>query len=90
MRNISKYSLGKLNLEGILPHQLPELAKETGFDLIGLSPQKAATYHQLEAKWHRNPFDRMLIWQAIQNNFTVISNESHFENYKSVGLKVIW
>lgn len=85
-----KYSLGKLNLEGVLPQQLPELAKETGFELVGLSPLEAATYHQLEAKWHRDPFDRMLIWQAIQNNFTVISNDNHFANYKSVGLKVMW
>ena len=85
-----KYSLGKLDLNGILPQQLPELATKTGFELIGLSPEESATYHQLEAKWHRDPFDRMLIWQAIQNNFIIISDDSHFANYKSVGLKVMW
>ncbi|MEO5602774.1 MAG: hypothetical protein ABIR06_17775 [Cyclobacteriaceae bacterium] len=53
-------------------------------------PEEGATYHQLEANWHRDPFDRMLIWQAIKNKLTIISKDSHVANYKSVGLKVIW
>ncbi len=85
-----KYSLGKLDLQGIVPEQLPEITQQTGFELIELLPDEAATYHQLEANWHRDPFDRMLIWQAIQNKLTIISKDSHVTRYKSVGLKVIW
>lgn len=85
-----KYSLGKLDLQGIMPQQLTELIKQTGFELIGLLPDEAATYHQLEATRHRDPFDRMLIWQAIQNNLTILSKDSDIASYKSIGLKVIW
>lgn len=85
-----KYGLGKLDLQGIAPDQLPTLTTQTGFELIGLLPEESATYHQLQANWHRDPFDRMLIWQAIKNNFTLITRDSHVANYKSVGLNVIW
>ena len=85
-----KYSLGKLDLQGIVPEQLPEITKQTGFELIELLPDEAATYYQLDANWHRDPFDRMLIWQAIQNRWTIISKDSSVTKYKSVGLKVIW
>ncbi|HCN82162.1 MAG TPA: PIN domain nuclease [Sphingobacteriaceae bacterium] len=85
-----KYSLGKLDLQGIVPEQLPKIIIQIGFELIELLPDEAATYHQLEANWHRDPFDRMLIWQAIQNKMTIISKDSHVASYKSVGLKVIW
>ena len=85
-----KFALGKLDLQGIMPQQLSELAKETGFELIALFAEEAATYNQLDATWHRDPFDRMLIWQAIQNKLTIISHDKHFANYQSVGLKVIW
>jgi PIN domain nuclease of toxin-antitoxin system len=85
-----KYSLGTLDLQGIVPGQLPEITKQTGFELIELLPDEAATYYQLEANWHRDPFDRMLIWQAIQNKLTIISKDNHIARYKSVGLKAIW
>ncbi len=85
-----KYSLGKLDLQGILPEQLPEITKQTGFELIELLPDEAATYHQLKANWHRDPFDRMLIWQALKSEITIISNDNYVARYKSVGLKVIW
>jgi len=31
---------------------------------------------------HRDPFDRILISQAINNNFTLISRNKHFDSYK--------
>lgn len=85
-----KYSLGKLDLRGISPQQLPEFARKIGFELIGLLPEECADYHNLEANWHRDPFDRMLICQAIQNKMTIISKDSYISKYQSVGLKVFW
>lgn len=85
-----KHSLGKLELQGIEPQQLPDISSTIGFELISLLPEEATTYHQLEATWHRDPFDRMLIWQAIKNNFTIVSQDKVFSDYKSAGLKVIW
>lgn len=85
-----KYSLGKLDLNGVTPDDLPKHAEETGFSLLPLLPSESSGYHQLNAAWHRDPFDRMLIWQAITNNLTLLSKDKNVAQYKSVGLKLIW
>jgi len=85
-----KYSLGKLDLSNILPEDLPNLTEETGFTFLPLLPVESAGYHNLHADWHRDPFDRMLIWQAIKNNLTLLSKDKNVARYTSVGLKLIW
>ena len=37
---------------------------------------------------HRDPFDRMLIAQALSENLAVMTSDSRFENY--MRLRVIW
>lgn len=37
---------------------------------------------------HRDPFDRMLIAQALSEGLTVISSDARFSEYR--GLKVLW
>lgn len=85
-----KYAIGKLDLSGVAPEKLPELARHAGFELIDLLPDECANYHQLKASWHRDPFDRMLIWQALQNKLSIISRDSQIASYESVGLNVVW
>lgn len=85
-----KYGLGKLELDNILPEDIPKLSEETGFSFLPLLPVEAAGYHKLNANWHRDPFDRMLIWQAINNNLTLLSKDKNMIHYKSVGLKLAW
>lgn len=85
-----KSSLGKLDVLKILPEDLPDLATQAGFELLPLLPAIASTYHQLNATWHKDPFDRMLIWQAIQKDITLISKDESISKYQSAGLKTIW
>lgn len=85
-----KYSLGKLELNGVTPEEIQKIALETGFDQISLSPEETATYHNLAGNWHRDPFDRMLIWQAIQGDLILVSNDKEMKKYQEDGLKVIW
>lgn len=85
-----KYALGKLNLIGLEPDALIEQAKKIGFEWIPLLPDLAANSYKLNAAWHRDPFDRMLIWQAIQKDITLISKDENISKYQSAGLKVIW
>ena len=85
-----KFSLGKLNLEGINPEDFPSLVSEMKFDTISLDVKGAATYHYLKTVHHKDPFDRMLIWQAIQNNLILISNDENMPFYRSEGLKLLW
>lgn len=85
-----KYSLGKLELKGVTPDEIYDLAVETGFDLINLSPKETSTYHNLKGDWHRDPFDRMLIWQAINRELILISKDKVMGNYQEDGLKTVW
>lgn len=85
-----KYALGKLDLQGIIPNEILGLIEETGFEFISLTPEESASYCNLEASWHRDPFDRMLIWQAIQRSLILISTDKNVSKYQSIGLKVLW
>lgn len=83
-----KYSIGKLSLDGITPDKLPSLAKQMGISLLPLNSQSAASFHQLAKLKHKDPFDRMIIWQAIEEDCILISNDSSFAEYESLGLKL--
>lgn len=84
-----KYELGKLTISGFLPEQLPQACAEMGFDIEQLSPIDSSSYHQLNPSFHKDPFDKMLIWQAICNKYTFISNDQTIEKYQSLGLRLL-
>ena len=83
-----KSALGKLEIRGLSPEDLPGLCLQMGFDIVPLSARESSTYHQLKSTWHKDPFDRMLIWQAISNGYTLISTDSTVKKYVSEGLKI--
>jgi PIN domain nuclease of toxin-antitoxin system len=85
-----KQSIGKLDLDGLTPDDFPKAALETGFRLIDLDVATTASYHHLTATYHRDPFDRMLIWQALHHNFSLISKDENVAKYASEGLNVVW
>ena len=68
---------------------IPESAK-LGFKVIPLDAEEAAAHQQLAEDTHFDPFDRMLVWQAISRNLTLISGDSQFKNFKKDGLKLLW
>lgn len=84
-----KNSIGKLEIIGFKPENLPEICAQLGFDIECLSAHDSSTYHMLTATHHKDPFDRMLIWQAIQSNYTLISSDNNVKKYISAGLKVL-
>ncbi|MEO6843558.1 MAG: type II toxin-antitoxin system VapC family toxin [Ginsengibacter sp.] len=83
-----KKSLGKLEIIGFKPEDLPEACGKIGFKIENLSGQETSTYHHLKAIYHKDPFDRMLIWLAIQNNYSIMSVDKNVKKYISEGLKV--
>lgn len=85
-----KYNLGKLELSGITPEELPGISGDSGFALLQLDVNDVASFHNLPRDIHGDPFDRLLIWQAIRNNIPVISRDNRFGEYAPHGLKVIW
>jgi PIN domain nuclease of toxin-antitoxin system len=67
-----------------------KLSIDMGFEPINLSADEVANYHQLNANWHKDPFDKMLIWQAVKRNISLISKDENVAKYSSIGLKVVW
>jgi PIN domain nuclease of toxin-antitoxin system len=80
-----KLSLGKLQLA----MNIEELEKHlfgNGFKLLPLNLNDTLLVSKLDFI-HRDPFDRLLIAQAINNNLTVISRDKNFPSYK---IAVAW
>lgn len=85
-----KSSIGKLELQNILPEDLPALVVKSGFELLSLSANESSSFNKLNAIHHKDPFDRMLIWQAIQLDLILITKDKTIVLYKSEGLKTTW
>jgi len=82
-----KYALGKLELGGITPEQTLPAAVASGFHVLPLDAEVAAGSHRLPVVTdHRDPFDRLLIWQCIQAGFAMLSSDSRFDEYARFGL----
>jgi PIN domain nuclease of toxin-antitoxin system len=85
-----KTRIKKLDLGGIPSEDLLSLAEKLDFQVIDLTPEEANTYVNLAENTHNDPFDRMLIWQCIRRNMTIISKDIEFIKFKDYGLKVLW
>ncbi len=85
-----KYSLGKLELRNISPEDLPSISKESGFETLELSEKEVSSFHKLPRLHNKDPFDRLLIWQAINNNLIMISKDNQLSDYMQAGLRIIW
>ena len=85
-----KYAVGKLELVNVLPEAFPDIARQLQFEILNLSSQEAATFYKLPKSGHKDPFDRLIIWQAIQQKMPLLSKDKHFKVYEELGLKVIW
>jgi PIN domain nuclease of toxin-antitoxin system len=85
-----KFRLGKLDLGGLNPNEFLRIAEEMEFQTINLSAEESSSYFQLKEEQHKDPFDRMLVWQAIQRNLTIISKDRKLEQFSDFGLMIYW
>ena len=85
-----KQSVGKLIVDFDIIN-IPEYCMKMGFELIPLDPADALNSMQLPQKDnHKDPFDRMLIYQCIVGNYTLISKDIKMALYAKDGLKSLW
>jgi PIN domain nuclease of toxin-antitoxin system len=84
-----KSAIGKMEISGFQPEDIPEICTKIGFEMIELSVADNCSYHHLKASHHKDPFDRMLIWQAIRNNYILVSADKEINKYKSDGLNIL-
>jgi PIN domain nuclease of toxin-antitoxin system len=84
-----KYSLGKLELRGAVPEKLLAASVDAGYELLDISSEDLATSYKLpRVKNHRDPFDRLLIWQCIRNDLAFITADRRIKEYQKFGLKL--
>jgi len=86
-----KHGLGKLILPETDPAEIPDAAIRLGLKEAPLRSATLARYHDLPRHpKHRDPFDRMLIWQCINENHTLLSKDDALPFYKQHGLVFEW
>ena len=81
-----KQALGKLSLDISVSEFGQQLQEAHGFRLIGL---EAAPLDRLATlpHHHRDPFDRLLIAQALEHGATAVTNDRNWKKYRC---KVQW
>ena len=80
-----KVSLGKIELKTSF-HQINNKLSENGFEILPLTFEDTLIISSLPFH-HRDPFDRIIIAQAMTNKMTIISKDGQFSLY---GAKVVW
>lgn len=85
-----KFSMGRIALEGCTPDELPAVAQEMQFAILHTDANDMASFHALPKMAHKDPFDRMIIWQAIRQGRTLVSKDGQFAAYQDHGLQVLW
>lgn len=85
-----KYKLGKLNLKDTTPDDLLAKAEEMEIQVLPLKGQEAASSFRLTSTKHKDPFDRMIVWQSIRNNMMLVSKDDRLKEFMQSGLQLIW
>jgi PIN domain nuclease of toxin-antitoxin system len=89
MEIATKFGRGKADLHGWNPERVLQQLYEDGIQMLPLYPEDAISYYHLTwHKDHRDPFDRMLAYQAIRNNLTFITHDGKMSRYAKDGLVV--
>ena len=85
-----KYSLKKLDFKNFSPDTILKLSKDSDVDILNLNEVIVTSQYFLPLMSnHKDPFDRMLIWQCISNKMILISRDKKFEAYKEFGLQLL-
>jgi len=83
-----KYGLGKLKLNGLTPEEFYRELSDSFSRCKEINSLTIITNYKLPIL-HKDPFDRFLIWEAIQSDFTLLSVDDSMAQYRKEGLKVV-
>jgi PIN domain nuclease of toxin-antitoxin system len=81
-----KHQLGKLALDRAPERYVPEERARHLVDALPLDEESTLYSHRLPS-FHRDPFDRMLICQAIVGGLTLVTPDAHIAQYP---VRVLW
>jgi len=82
-----KYGLKKLSLNGGTPDDFFAELNNSFYRCKTIVTTDLITNYKLSIH-HKDPFDRFLIWEAIRNDFVLISADKNMELYKKEGLRI--
>lgn len=80
-----KFSLGRFDFNAEL-EEIFQIIDDTGFEALPITTIQILQNSKLEFH-HRDPFDRIIIAQAITENIILISKDQYFKEYN---VKVKW
>ena len=72
-----KEALGKLEIAA----DFFNIVKQQGFEILSITAQHANKVGDIPMH-HRDPFDRMLIAQAIEESLTIVTHDRAFKAYE--------
>lgn len=81
-----KLSLGKLKLRGAIEHFIPEQLAANGFQRLEIDFRHVVRVARLPFH-HRDPFDRLLAAQALEDKLAIVSVDPVFRKY---GVRRVW
>ena len=81
-----KLSLGKLRLDQNLGRFIPEQLRLNAFTLLDVRLPHVARVADLPF-YHRDPFDRLLAAQALEDDLTIVTTDRIFRKYD---VTVVW
>lgn len=82
----TKHRIGKLPSAAILAADVAGAIASQGFAELPITVREAERAGRLPGP-HRDPFNRMLIAQALSLELTLVSNEAGFDHY---GVRRLW
>jgi PIN domain nuclease of toxin-antitoxin system len=84
-----KYGLKKLHLNNLTPEEFFGELENSYYICKGIDNLNIITNYKL-SMFHKDPFDRFLIWESIGNDFILLSVDKTLTQYKEDGLKIIF
>jgi len=81
-----KYNLGAISLPSHPSTLIPAVRQSSGIESLPLTEIDALGAEKLEF-FHKDPFDRMLIAQALMGGLVIVTPDRAFEPYP---VRVIW
>lgn len=81
-----KSQLGKLALPRPFAELFPGTLESLGFSILLIQPRHLQRYHALPLH-HRDPFDRLMVAQALADDFRIVGCDAAFDAY---GVTRIW
>ena len=83
-----KFNMGKLSLKGMKPEEFYEEVANSFLKCRAFSNDELITFYKLPIE-HKDPFDRIIIWQSIKSDYYFLSVDRQITKYERYGLKIL-